>query len=127
MAYVGITRAMDLLYLTRAYRRFSFGMQSANPPSRFLADIPREVLKPLGSSSRSYVEAASAPLKYAELPAEDAQFGPGDRVSHPKFGTGRIIAAVKNGGDVEYHVEFDAANVGSKRLLQTYAKLVAAG
>lgn len=127
LAYVGITRAMDLLYLTRAYRRFSFGITSANPPSRFLADIPRDVLRPLGSGSRSYAEAAAAPLKYAELPAEEAEFEAGDRVAHPKFGAGRVIAAVKNGGDVEYHVEFDAPTVGSKRLLQQYAKLVAAG
>ena len=127
LAYVGITRAMDLLYLTRAYRRFSFGISASNPASRFLSDIPKEVVRPLGSASRSYAEAAAAPPKYDELPAEEAEFGPGDRVFHPKFGGGQIVSAVKNGSDIEYQVAFDdAEKVGVKRLLQQYARLTPA-
>ncbi len=127
LAYVGITRAMDLLYLTRAYRRFSFGISASNPASRFLSDIPKEVVRPLGSASRSYAEAAAAPLKYDDLPAEEAEFGPGDRVFHPKFGGGQIVSAVKNGSDIEYQVAFDdAEKVGVKRLLQQYARLTPA-
>jgi DNA helicase II / ATP-dependent DNA helicase PcrA len=127
LAYVGITRAMDLLYLTRAYRRFSFGITAANPASRFLSDIPKEVLRPLGSATRSYAEAAAAPARYEDLPAPDSDFAPGDRVFHPKFGSGHIVSAVKNGADVEYQVAFDdAEKIGVKRLLQQYAKLVPA-
>ena len=48
----------------------------------------------------------------------------GDRVAHPKFGPGVIVSAQKNGSDVEYVVAFETA--GTRRLLQSYAKLVPA-
>ena len=125
LAYVGITRAMDQLYLTRAYRRFQMGGTMANPPSRFLADIPKELTRPLGSSAGSYAEAvAAAPPKYADLPAPEAEFAAGAKVRHSKFGLGTVISASKNGGDVEYQVDF--ATAGVRRLLQTYAKLAPA-
>jgi DNA helicase-2/ATP-dependent DNA helicase PcrA len=124
LAYVGITRAMDLLYLTRSYRRFSFGGHAANPPSRFLADIPKSVTRPYGSTPRSYLEAASAPAA-EELPlAQNALWNAGDRVAHPKFGVGSVVSAHVNGADVELVVSFESAGV--RRLLQSYAKLVPA-
>jgi DNA helicase-2/ATP-dependent DNA helicase PcrA len=125
LCYVGMTRAMDLLYLSRSYRRFSFGQQAANPPSRFLADIPAQTKRPYGSTTRSYAEAASAPPLFKEIePAEDSMWQSGDKVTHPKFGAGVIVSAQKNGGDIEYVVNFDTA--GTRRLLQSYAKLVPA-
>jgi DNA helicase-2/ATP-dependent DNA helicase PcrA len=126
LCYVGITRAMDLLYLTRSYRRFSFGAQSANPPSRFLSDIPAGVKRPFGSTPRTYMEAASAPSLFeANEPAPaDAQWATGDRVVHPKFGAGTVVSSHANGGDVEVVVAFESAGV--RRLLQSYAKLVPA-
>jgi DNA helicase-2/ATP-dependent DNA helicase PcrA len=125
LCYVGMTRAMDLLYLTRSYRRFSFGAQAVNPASRFLADVPSHTKRPYGSTPRSYVEAAAAPSMFEDLePAEDSMWAAGDRVSHPKFGAGVIVSAQKNGSDVEYVVAFEGA--GTRRLLQSYAKLVPA-
>ncbi len=125
LCYVGMTRAMDLLYLSRSYRRFSFGAQSANPPSRFLADVPAHTKRPYGSTPRTYAEAAAAPPLFADIePAEDSMWAAGDRVAHPKFGQGVIVSAQKNGGDIEYVVAFDTA--GTRRLLQSYAKLVPA-
>ena len=125
LAYVGITRAMDLLYLSRAYRRFVFGNQSANPPSRFLADIPRLLTRPYGSTPRSYMETATAePLPGAGGDAEGALWIAGDRVSHPKFGSGTVVSSQPNGVDVELVVTFESAGV--RRLLQSYAKLVQA-
>lgn len=126
LCYVGITRAMDLLYLTRSYRRFSFGAQSANPPSRFLSDIPAHLKRPFGSTPRTYVEAASAPSLFEanEPPPADAQWSTGDRVVHPKFGAGTVVSSHSNGGDVEVVVAFESAGV--RRLLQSYAKLVPA-
>jgi DNA helicase-2/ATP-dependent DNA helicase PcrA len=125
LAYVGITRAMDQLYLTRAYRRFQMGATMANPPSRFLADIPKELTRPLGSSAGSYAEAVVAvPPQYADMPTPEAEFGAGAKVRHSKFGFGTVISASKNGGDVEYQVDF--AEAGVRRLLQTYAKLAPA-
>ncbi|MGE3074290.1 MAG: ATP-dependent helicase [Dehalococcoidia bacterium] len=125
LCYVGITRAMDLLYLSRSYRRFSFGQQAANPPSRFLADIPDHTKRPYGSTSRSYAEAVVAPPLFENVePAEDSMWSSGDRVAHPKFGKGVIVSAQKNGSDIEYVVDFETA--GTRRLLQSYAKLVPA-
>jgi len=125
LCYVGITRAMDRLYLTRSFRRYSFGASSANPPSRFLADIPAHVKRPWGSSTRTYAEAAAAPamFKGEENPAE-AEWSAGDRVKHAKFGVGVVVSSQTNGGDVEYTVDFESA--GTRRLLQSYAKLVPA-
>ncbi|MCL6644500.1 MAG: UvrD-helicase domain-containing protein, partial [Dehalococcoidia bacterium] len=122
LCYVGMTRAMDLLYLTRAYRRMTFGMSAANPPSRFLADVPAEVRRPYGNATRTYTETAAAisPEQGVE-PAETPIFPVGTRVAHPKFGEGIVTDARVNGSDTEYVVEFDAA--GTRRLLQSYAKL----
>ena len=56
--------------------------------------------------------------------AEDSMWEAGDKVAHPKFGPGVIVTAQKNGSDIEYVVEFQSA--GTRRLLQSYAKLVPA-
>jgi len=122
LCYVGMTRAMDVLYVTRAYRRMTFGATAANPPSRFLADIPAEVRRPYGTGTREYAEAAASPAPADDLePAETPVFAIGTRVVHPKFGEGVVADARVNGGDTEYVVEFDTA--GTRRLLQSYAKL----
>jgi DNA helicase-2/ATP-dependent DNA helicase PcrA len=134
LAYVGITRAEDLLYLTRAYRRFTMGGAMMHPPSRFLTDIPVELTR--GWNQRGPRPRASLPPErptYAEVvaaappreePALEADLQPGTRVRHQKFGEGVVISASKNGSDVEYQVAFDDGAV--KRLLQTYARLVRA-
>jgi DNA helicase-2/ATP-dependent DNA helicase PcrA len=122
LCYVGMTRAMDLLYLTRAYRRMTFGASAANPPSRFLADVPAEIRRPYGNTTRGYVEAAAALVDADDLePAETPVFPVGTRVVHPKFGEGVVTDARANGTDTEYVVEFNTA--GTRRLLQSYAKL----
>jgi DNA helicase-2/ATP-dependent DNA helicase PcrA len=136
LAYVGMTRAGDLLYLMRAYRRFAMGGASVNPESRFLKDVPAHARRPMfatpPSSGRGGPERTpAATTAYAEAvvrapellePAPEAHFGAGELVRHAKFGVGRVISASKNGADVEYQVEFEDGNV--KRLLQTFARLV---
>jgi DNA helicase-2/ATP-dependent DNA helicase PcrA len=124
LCYVGITRAGDLLYLTRAYRRMTFGATSGNPESRFLRDIPPDLMRPWGASTRQTYAQAVAAAPPAEPPPPGAAFDPGTRVRHQKFGEGTVVAVHGNGGEVEYHVDFDS--VGPKRLLQTYAKLAPA-
>jgi DNA helicase-2/ATP-dependent DNA helicase PcrA len=121
LAYVGITRAKDLLYLTRAYRRYLMGGQSANPPSRFLKDIPPHLLQhPGGGAPRTYLEAASAPAE-DERPKSEHAFRPADRVRHAKFGEGVVVSAQPQGADTEVIVAFEG--VGVKRLLQSFANL----
>lgn len=121
LAYVGITRAKDQLYLTRAYRRYLSGVQATNPPSRFLADIPRHLLMPFGSTTRSYREAVAAPPVREPEPAVAAEWSAGDRVRHAKFGVGVVVSATERRGEVELVVAFEGAGV--KRLAQSMAKL----
>ncbi len=123
LAYVGITRAGDLLYLSRAFRRMMFGSPQANAPSRFLNEIPAHLARPWSSSGpRTLEQAAAAPP--AISPA-DAQWEAGDRVLHPKFGVGTVVSVQERSGDVEISVAFDDAGV--KRLAQSLAPLSAAG
>jgi len=119
LAYVGITRAKDALYLTRAARRSGYGGYTANPPSRFLRDIPPEVARPWrAGTARTAAERAAEPAPAA--PAE-ARWRPGDRVRHPKFGVGTVVSTQPHRGDVEVVVAFEEAGV--RRLLQSFAPL----
>ncbi|MGK2965162.1 MAG: ATP-dependent helicase [Tepidiformaceae bacterium] len=124
LAYVGITRARDLLYLTRAYRRFLMGGASINPPSRFLSDIPQQLLQPYGGASRSYLQAATAPPPNEAFRPAEAKYQAGVRVVHPKFGEGVVVSTQPNGGDIEIVIAFEGAGV--RRLLQSFAPLTPA-
>ena len=125
LAYVGITRARDMLYLTRAFRRYLAGNPLTNPASRFLGDIPQELLRPFGAAGRrTFRDSITAP-RLAEpedlTASEEAAFAAGDKVMHPKFGQGTVVSTRPNRGDVEVVVAFDGAGV--KRLLQSLAPL----
>jgi DNA helicase II / ATP-dependent DNA helicase PcrA len=124
LAYVGITRAIDRLFLTYAARRALFGNTYAYPKSRFLEEIPElEVLesdsmplpRPAGGRWREVAihESAGAGV---HLGLKD-----GDRVRHPKWGEGRIESIVGAGGDGLVTIDFP--NVGHKMLMLKYAPL----
>ncbi len=124
LAYVGITRAIDRLYLTYAARRALFGNTYAYPKSRFLDEIP----------SLEILESGSVPLprpsggRWREVAIhESAGAGvhmglkAGDRVRHPKWGEGSIDSIVGAGGDGLVTIDFP--NVGQKMLMLKYAPL----
>jgi len=124
LAYVGITRAIDRLFLTYASRRALFGNTYAYPKSRFLEEIPAvEILesdsvplpRPAGGRWREVTihESAGAGV---HLGLER-----GDRVRHPKWGEGRIESIVGAGGDGLVTIDFP--NVGQKMLMLKYAPL----
>jgi DNA helicase-2/ATP-dependent DNA helicase PcrA len=124
LAYVGITRAIDRLFLTYASRRALFGNTYAYPKSRFLEEIPAvEILesdsvplpRPAGGRWREVAihESAGAGV---HLGLER-----GDRVRHPKWGEGRIESIVGAGGDGLVTIDFP--NVGQKMLMLKYAPL----
>jgi ATP-dependent DNA helicase UvrD/PcrA len=124
LAYVGITRAIDRLFLTHAARRALFGNTYAYPKSRFLEEIPElEVLesdsvplpRPAGGRWREVAihESAGAGVHLA--------LKGGDRVRHPKWGEGRIEGIVGAGGDGLVTIDFP--NVGQKMLMLKYAPL----
>jgi len=136
LAYVGITRAQDRLYLTHAWSRSLWGGTNYNPPSRFLGEIPvelvevlREVEKPKGRRSWDDGRTGSssgAPSKRQRMDTERfvVAVAAGDRVLHEAFGEGTVVAVRGNGEDAEVTVNFSDA--GEKHLLLAYANLTKA-
>jgi DNA helicase-2/ATP-dependent DNA helicase PcrA len=111
LCYVGITRARHRLYLTHAMRRMLMGRVSSNDPSRFLANVPRELLSP--DSNASWLgEASSRRAAHFQVapPApqsiSEQSFWPGEKVYHKIFGVGTVVESTVKGGDEEVSVEF---------------------
>ena len=150
LAYVGITRAEEQLYLTLAESRWIYGQQQYNTPSRFLREIPDELLddrspKGIHKAGRTTVS-ATAPVEVDEdkraerrerareriiekaIAAGSQQpTGPsidlktGDDVHHPKFGEGVILQLLGSGDNAEVTINF--VDVGEKTLLLGWANL----
>ncbi|MFC9890601.1 DNA helicase PcrA [Streptomyces pilosus] len=140
LAYVGITRARERLYLTRSTLRSAWGQPSYNPPSRFLEEIPAAYLEwkrtgasgPVSSGpvssvaaslsssrSRSSASGASgfATRRTAEKPV--VSLAAGDRVTHDQFGLGTVVAVKGTGANAEATIDF--GDTKPKRLLLRYA------
>ncbi len=132
LAYVAMTRAEQRLYLTSAWSRTLFGATNANPPSRFLKEVPTELVEQRvndrGGPSRRAVAKVGVRSQYrpgapGAVDAEET-FGPGDRVRHPTFGPGKILELTGTPGSEEALIRFD--EYGTKRLLLAYAPLIRA-
>ncbi|WP_428608900.1 3'-5' exonuclease, partial [Sedimenticola sp.] len=119
LCYVGMTRAMEQLYLTYAESRRLHGSESYPLPSRFLREIPAELIREIRSRpqiSRPVYAPASA-----DFAGHDAGYQLGQRVLHPKFGEGVVLNAEGQGGSARVQVNF--AEVGAKWLVVAYANL----
>ena len=116
LAYVGITRAMERLYLTRAWSRNLWGGNNYNPPSRFLGELPKQLLEKATRKSRR-VDSVAPPTDTVD--GDD--IGVGDRVKHAHWGTGTITQVIGAGDRAEAYVSFDSQGV--KRLLLAWAPL----
>ena len=131
VCYVGMTRAKERLYLTHARRRFSYGNLRANPPSRFLDDLPAEdVQTPVGAiraapRTGGGLRAAAAAAATDQPEATSPSFAPGDRVHHANFGNGVVVACVLVPGDQQVTVAFEGKGV--KTLMLSFAPLRAVG
>ncbi|MFE2537466.1 DNA helicase PcrA [Streptomyces sp. NPDC059371] len=141
LAYVGITRARERLYLTRSSMRSAWGQPSYNPPSRFLEEIPATHLdwkrtgatapRPAGpvsgvaaslSSSRSRSAASGASGFATRRGATEkpvVSLAVGDRVTHDQFGLGTVVGVKGTGANAEATVDFGEPK--PKRLLLRYA------
>jgi DNA helicase II / ATP-dependent DNA helicase PcrA len=137
LAYVGITRARERLYLSRAITRSAWGSPAFNPPSRFLEEIPESALEwrreePISGGSGMGVGhsggyGSSPASSSAALRLGDRVIGTGpvtslsvgDRVTHQKFGLGTVVTTSGVGDKAEATIDFGSAGV--KRLLLRYA------
>jgi DNA helicase-2/ATP-dependent DNA helicase PcrA len=115
LAYVGITRAKERLYLTHAWSRSLYGGSNYNPPSRFLHEIPEELVRLVESSGESDEK---------QIPPSERRtisLAVGDEVFHERWGRGTVVAVGGRGQNAEATVHFE--DEGSKRLLLAYAPL----
>ncbi len=116
--YVGVTRAMDRLYLTHAGERETYGRREKSEPSRFLEEIPQGLLLPVTVFGEG---ARPAPAPVGAKAKANGAFKGGERVRHPRFGLGTVVAARGEGARAEVTVHFEG--VGLKKLLVKYAGL----
>ncbi len=146
LAYVGITRARERLYVSCAMQRMLHGATQYNPPSRFLDEIPAELVTEIGGGrSRTRRSTArgsrwwddtgpepegaiigsggrrSEPPRSTREPSDPVSLGVGDDVLHAKWGEGIVIDVRGTGDRAEATVRF--ADVGEKQLLLAWAPL----
>ena len=129
LAYVGITRAEQRLYLTHASSRTLYGKSNYNMPSRFISEISEDLIEQTTAHHR-----AGAPTSFQKAPKRAAVTRPayrqsggekmgwktGDRAKHKKWGTGTVVSVRGEGEQTELDIAFPSP-VGIKRLLAKFA------
>ncbi len=126
--YVGITRAKDRLYLLRTFRRAQFGTSSMTEPSRFLADIPADVLAGEAAGARTGEQAGyDRQTRWESRPSApvEARYRAGMRVLHPRFGEGVILETRLDHEDEEITIVFESGE--TKHLVASLARLKVVG
>ena len=141
LAYVGITRAREQLYLTDAAQRMLYGSTQRNKPSRFALEIPEDLLEETVTRSWKTPEPGmklplsntanrTANIRTARSigtgtptvpPGKSCHFQPGDTVEHKTFGDGMVLSATKMGNDVLLEIAFH--QVGTKKVFANFANL----
>ena len=150
LCYVAITRARERLCLSRARSRLQQGVPQANPPSRFIEEIPAALLAESGSAASasffdppvresnasgwgdsSYGSSAAraaarraqpaAPPRPSDFPAAADGFSVGVRVNHPMFGSGKVLGREGSGTSLKLTIQF--TGYGTKRILPAYTQL----
>ena len=122
LAYVGITRARQKLVLSYAESRRIHGQDNYNVPSRFLREIPRELLNEIRPKVQvSRPASLGAARSYGHAVVEAPALKLGTAVVHPKFGSGIVTDYEGSGAHARVQVNFDEA--GSKWLVLAYANL----
>ena len=125
LCYVGMTRAQDRLYMTRAFRRTFQGGSNPAAPSRFLQDLPRELTAipagaPKATATTWWSRTATGSGGRASQQKEPLKAG--QKVRHAKFGEGIVVSCTPSGDDHEVTVAF-VGGAGVKRLLLSFAPL----
>jgi DNA helicase-2/ATP-dependent DNA helicase PcrA len=119
LAYVGMTRAMQRLYLTRSITRSTWGQPQYNPESRFLADVPESLVVRMGDEQKPLGLSGFDSGRTSRQDEPVMVLVVGDRVLHDKFGMGTVVAVAGENEKAEATIDFKSA--GEKRLLLRYA------
>jgi DNA helicase-2/ATP-dependent DNA helicase PcrA len=129
LAYVGITRAEQRLYLTRAMGRNWWGRPSFHQPSRFLSEIPADLIEWRRDAEAAMSASRPAQERMAQRPGTRSPgnrpvpaLSPGDMVTHDKFGLGTVVSTEGYGDQAEAKIDF-GADYGVKHLVLRYAPL----
>jgi len=129
LAYVGITRAEERLYLTRASSRNWWGRPAFHTPSRFLSEIPATLIDWKRDAKAAAAASTPASARMAARPGVATvgnrsvpALAPGDRVNHDKFGLGTVVSADGYGDSAEAKIDF-GGDYGVKHLVLRYAPL----
>lgn len=124
LCYVGMTRAMEKLFMSYAEVRRQYGREEYHRPSRFLREIPEELLEQIRPKSQYQVQSShyAKPSAYSAPSAfEEAGFQLGQNVQHAKFGSGVVLAVEGSGAHTRVQVKF--SEHGVKWLVLAYANL----
>ena len=147
LAYVGITRAEQSLFITNAQMRTLFGRTNMNPASRFIKEIPEDLLEgvdlhtrsagtPFGTRGRTFGAAAGAsssanpvarkpvmrPVAASSKDGDELSWKVGDKAEHGKWGTGTVVSVKGEGDSTELDIAFPSPT-GIKRLLAKFAPI----
>jgi DNA helicase II / ATP-dependent DNA helicase PcrA len=126
LAYVGITRAMKLLYVTRSAARTWFGRPSWHKQSRFLTEIPASLIEwrrdETAAAQPASERLASRPGVRALGNRPVPSLQPGDRVNHDSYGLGTVLSVEGRGDDPEAKIDF-GGDYGVKHLVLRYAPI----
>ncbi|KKB40037.1 DNA helicase PcrA [Bacillus thermotolerans] len=130
LMYVGVTRAEEELYLTNAQMRTLYGRTNMNPVSRFIGEIPADLIDDLAAGEK-VTTSFGLKTKPARRPVTRPQpkaagsaeaWSVGDKVKHNKWGTGTVVSVKGSGESTELDIAFPSP-VGVKRLLAQFAPI----
>ncbi|MDT2831514.1 DNA helicase PcrA [Vagococcus carniphilus] len=137
LAYVGITRAEQKLFLTNAFSRTLYGRTQYNRPSRFLGEIDDNVIESFGQENKvvrqtpigerpnrrsSYIQPETKVVSSkVQTGGEASAWKAGDKASHKKWGVGTVVKVSGNNKDLELDIAFEGQ--GIKRLLAAFAPI----
>ncbi|RFB10222.1 DNA helicase PcrA [Bacillus sp. HNG] len=137
LAYVGITRAEEELYISNAQMRTLYGRTSMNPVSRFIAEIPEDLLEDLGAQRKQQMRtpfsSSSSPTRQPErrvfskpiaqsTGGDEIGWKVGDKAEHKKWGIGTVVSVKGEGESKELDIAFPSPT-GIKRLLAKFAPI----
>ena len=122
LCYVGITRAMQKLYISYAESRRLHGSDTFNPPSRFIREIPKELINEIRPRAQTTIPYNKKSFKETKLEfEEEIGIALGQKVLHKTFGEGIVLNYEGSGDSARVQINFDRA--GTKWLVMAYAKL----